>query len=482
MLAAGAAPGTSTDGFHSLQVLPIVVDTGSFSSEIYVFSPHNPDFASTQIHFRFFPAQGSAHVGALDCGNQTIANNSTVQYTLKTLCPGLAAGSNFGQLEAQELEAANRPFNVFVRVNNPQGQGFAIEGYPPHTFMRGTTWVTGLKRQAAAPGYQTNCFVGALSEQVAFQLKLYSENGTQIGQTRVDDLPARTMKRLLDVFGPNGVSAPAGDYANVRMEVVSVSPGGVVVFCTVQNNTTFDADFRIGKAFNVNVAKAFDVRDGHAYRSRTESVDALGASFTLGPFPDNRNRHAVDFKHPDRVQCSIVGIPNSNGIEMRLIAPDGATVVAGGANVTSFADVYLGAKGTRSAGENGRWFIDVQGNSADSNGKSYSIACRSGSGHGHYELVGRGLSTGTPATSEVMVLLTQKGCLACHAIDSQVIGPSFRAIDDRYDQAAAPALVTSIRQGSVGKWGAVPMPAMAGSVNESDALTMAQWILGGAIP
>lgn len=71
-----------------------------------------------------------------------------------------------------------------------------------------------------------------------------------------------------------------------------------------------------------------------------------------------------------------------------------------------------------------------------------------------------------------------KQCLACHQVDSQRVGPSFRAIADRY--AGAPAaqqyLANTIRDGSRGKWGAIPMPAQA-QVNAVDAARLAAWVL-----
>lgn len=70
-------------------------------------------------------------------------------------------------------------------------------------------------------------------------------------------------------------------------------------------------------------------------------------------------------------------------------------------------------------------------------------------------------------------------CTACHATDSKVVGPSFKEISAKYkdDAKAADKLATSIKSGSNGKWGPVPMPPNAG-VNDADAHTLAAWILG----
>ena len=196
------------------------------------------------------------------------------------------------------------------------------------------------------------------------------------------------MRRFLDIFASAGLAG--GDFSNVSAVFSENQAGnepGAILFCTVQNNTTFDADFRI--------AKTFPVQDDHAFRALTESVDALGNVFQLGTFPNARNRHVVNFKHPDYVACSVARIDGGNAgdLEMRLVAPDGATVVAGGNATQSFGTTYLGAKGSRNNGANGRWFVDVEAatGGATADGAQYSLTCTSGSGHSHYEWVGRNL-------------------------------------------------------------------------------------------
>lgn len=84
-----------------------------------------------------------------------------------------------------------------------------------------------------------------------------------------------------------------------------------------------------------------------------------------------------------------------------------------------------------------------------------------------------------PALADAEVQFARsKQCLACHQVDTQRVGPSFLAIADRY--AAAPGgqqyLAGTIREGSRGKWGAIPMPAQA-QVNALDAARLAAWIL-----
>lgn len=71
-----------------------------------------------------------------------------------------------------------------------------------------------------------------------------------------------------------------------------------------------------------------------------------------------------------------------------------------------------------------------------------------------------------------------KQCLACHQVDARRVGPSFTVIADRYAEApgAKQYLADTIREGSRGKWGAIPMPAQP-QVDLTDAARLAVWIL-----
>lgn len=75
-------------------------------------------------------------------------------------------------------------------------------------------------------------------------------------------------------------------------------------------------------------------------------------------------------------------------------------------------------------------------------------------------------------------LATQHGCLNCHQVSSKMVGPSFKAIAEKYrGQAAAPkSLVNKLASGSSGVWGAVPMPPMAG-IPADDSSALIAWVL-----
>lgn len=91
---------------------------------------------------------------------------------------------------------------------------------------------------------------------------------------------------------------------------------------------------------------------------------------------------------------------------------------------------------------------------------------------------------GTGASSEetaaVLALLNDNGCLACHARDAKVLGPSYLEIHSKYDgQGASADLVEKILKGGSGVWGPVPMPPHP-NLSEADAERMVSWILDGA--
>ena len=75
-------------------------------------------------------------------------------------------------------------------------------------------------------------------------------------------------------------------------------------------------------------------------------------------------------------------------------------------------------------------------------------------------------------------LAKAKNCMACHAIGSKLVGPSFKDIAAKYagNKDAEANLAGKIRKGSSGVWGAIPMPANA-NVNEAEAATLAKWVL-----
>ena len=87
------------------------------------------------------------------------------------------------------------------------------------------------------------------------------------------------------------------------------------------------------------------------------------------------------------------------------------------------------------------------------------------------------LTIGAPALANAD-LAKQKNCLACHATDKKLVGPAYKDIAAKYkaDKNAQATLVKKVREGGVGVWGQIPMPANP-QVNEQEAQALVKWVL-----
>src|SRR5207244_9898810 len=57
-------------------------------------------------------------------------------------------------------------------------------------------------------------------------------------------------------------------------------------------------------------------------------------------------------------------------------------------------------------------------------------------------------------------LAKKHNCLACHATDKKLVGPSYKEVAAKYrsDPAAEAKLFEKVKKGGQGVWGQVPMP------------------------
>lgn len=80
-----------------------------------------------------------------------------------------------------------------------------------------------------------------------------------------------------------------------------------------------------------------------------------------------------------------------------------------------------------------------------------------------------------------LALAQKNACMACHAVDKKLVGPSYADVAKKYagQKDAVTALAASIKAGGAGKWGQVPMPPQA-QLSDADLKTLATWIAGGA--
>jgi cytochrome c len=74
-------------------------------------------------------------------------------------------------------------------------------------------------------------------------------------------------------------------------------------------------------------------------------------------------------------------------------------------------------------------------------------------------------------------LAKKHNCLACHAIDKKLVGPSYQEIAKKYKgQNVAAKLEEKVKKGGSGVWGPVPMPPNS-TVPEGDVKKLVAWIL-----
>ncbi len=89
-------------------------------------------------------------------------------------------------------------------------------------------------------------------------------------------------------------------------------------------------------------------------------------------------------------------------------------------------------------------------------------------------------SVQAPAFADA-ALAQAKNCMACHAVDKKMVGPSYKSVSEKYaaDAGAAKMLAEKIQKGSTpgkGNWGPVPMPANP-QVTEAEATKLAAWVM-----
>ena len=75
-------------------------------------------------------------------------------------------------------------------------------------------------------------------------------------------------------------------------------------------------------------------------------------------------------------------------------------------------------------------------------------------------------------------LAQKKNCMACHAVDKKVLGPSYKDVAAKYagQKDAVDKLAVKVMKGGAGAWGNIPMPANP-QVTEAEAKQLVGWIM-----
>ena len=83
--------------------------------------------------------------------------------------------------------------------------------------------------------------------------------------------------------------------------------------------------------------------------------------------------------------------------------------------------------------------------------------------------------------AQVQPVLAKNGCESCHGLATNVNGPSWLDIANRYlnKPDARSYLAGKIRNGSANVWGAAAMPP-SNQVNDIDMKIMVEWLASGA--
>jgi cytochrome c len=88
-------------------------------------------------------------------------------------------------------------------------------------------------------------------------------------------------------------------------------------------------------------------------------------------------------------------------------------------------------------------------------------------------------ATAAPAAAgDPLALATQSGCMACHQVETKVVGPAYKEVAAKYkgDAAALDMLIGKVKGGGVGTWGPIPMPPNA-HVSDENIRTIVSWVL-----
>lgn len=93
-------------------------------------------------------------------------------------------------------------------------------------------------------------------------------------------------------------------------------------------------------------------------------------------------------------------------------------------------------------------------------------------------------ATGRASDKEAMLALAKKsGCLACHAMDKKLVGPSWVDVASRYkgDPKAKATLIEKVKKGGKGNWtkitGGVLMPPNSPKVSDADIEKLVNFVL-----
>lgn len=94
-----------------------------------------------------------------------------------------------------------------------------------------------------------------------------------------------------------------------------------------------------------------------------------------------------------------------------------------------------------------------------------------------------GVKIEAPNHEDGLALAGKSGCLACHKIDSKLVGPAWRDVSKRYqgDSGASARLIAKVKAGGKGNWtdvtGGIAMPPYSPRVSNEDIEKLVAFVL-----
>ena len=133
---------------------------------------------------------------------------------------GYAVVSQYDLLAQPQLGYARCVVHIHRR--NEQRDSRNVEGTVANTCCGTVSEVIGLVRQAAAPTFQSNCFIFNQEPRAGRIVLTLASGDGQVVASQIVDVKAMEFIRLLDVFA--ALNAPPGDVDNVRATFESIVP------------------------------------------------------------------------------------------------------------------------------------------------------------------------------------------------------------------------------------------------------------------